>query len=175
MVSVHCESNWLSTLCAETVSKVLFANNSFQLSNSVLLVTCHSVCVLNSLSAFNIQHRSYSDGSMSVSELLEWFRYTVKITGFLLCLLSLCQQGVVCQQQFASSFSNLTSPPEYVCAYQTLLILRGSVHHKHCQEQLSCSLPNLASPPTCHYVCALNSSSVLNIYCQSYSGGSMSV
>ena len=29
MLSVHCESNWPSTLCAETVSKVLFANNGF--------------------------------------------------------------------------------------------------------------------------------------------------
>ena len=45
MVSVHCERNRLSTLCAESVSKVLFTNSSFHF---IFLMSAHPsqhVCV----------------------------------------------------------------------------------------------------------------------------------
>ena len=100
-----------------------------------------SVCVLNSSSVLNTYCQSYSDGSMSVSELLEWFRYTVKVTGFIHCLPRLWQQCVVCRQQFSSSLSCLTSVSicHNECACWTLLTLRGSVYHQHCQQRFSSS------------------------------------
>ena len=69
---------------------------------------------------------------MSVSKLLEWFRYTVKVTGFLHWSLRLLyQQSVVCQQQV---FPSLFVFPLHLsqCLCVTHLTTRGSLHNKLC-------------------------------------------
>ena len=64
---------------------------------------------------------------MSVSKLLEWFRYTVKVTGFLHWSLRLLyQQSVVCQQHvFPSLFVFSVHPSQ--CLGVTLPTTRGSL------------------------------------------------
>ena len=85
-------------------------------------------------STCNIQHQLYSDGSISVSELLEWFRYTVKVTGFLhQSLRFLYRQSVVCQQEvFSSLFVMSVHPSQCLCV--TLPSTRGSACNKLCSH-----------------------------------------
>lgn len=117
----------------------------------------------------------HSYGSVSVSELLEWFWYTVNVIIFLHCVLRLHQQGFVCQQVFIFLiWHDISVCPVRVCVF----ILDSSNHyvcHKHSQQQLSDSVFNLVSSSTFHSVHVLNSLGVFSIYCQSYIDGSMSV
>ena len=150
MVSVHCERNRLSTLCAETVSKVLFTNSSFHFIFLMALPTHHSVCVCVQLittsnwivsntlptTAFNFSNLVSSSTChsvcikvwvLSVSSISHtvmvpcqscWNGFgSLKVTGFLLCLLRLHQQGVVCQQQFSYLIFLIwhLCPPVWVC------------------------------------------------------------
>ena len=102
--------------CQQQLLKALF--------NLVSSSTFHSVHVLNSLGVFSIYCQSYSDGSMS--ELLEWFRFTE--SNWLSALFAETASARCCLPTtvFISYLSNLTSLS--TCMSVCVCMLHSSNH-----------------------------------------------